>query len=541
MNLPAARSWPAPPLRLCKQELCAILSFPVGPASETGMRITSFLVVALLLAACANTTEKPGNGGDVEGFERDGILHNAQTAEDFIVRKLSYSAGLVNYVDPRRAKLTTREVSGESIVFRLDNAGDTGEFHKAALERAAELAVRLAWPDVMIEQEQDREGHLAYVRIETVGTPTDASLGATLPVRIVCMGNAVDIRGGYLYPTPIKNREGRTVALWEGGYLPAAGELPGQRDGKPVKKPLMDARTGQQALDPETGAPLWEEALERRQNLGRVSYILREGVRIVTAVPANELSAEFIELPLDRIIDPYEGAYVLPVSAEMIPMLMDGIERGMAAKGLPCKVDAEGVQRLIVTPLGVREKTLQQIFDELQTVDITFEPKTHCIVVFDEERKRVVIYGPLARRFLVGDVLLGTDPFTVGRDPVTGKSRVPQQLQFRVSVRLLERAVPGRGGKYGVPGPEDQKTGITPPGSKGKVNISWSYSGRSGGLINEGEEVLNSADMADVLRHLWLRGMGPREVLAFCVVAKESSAVIAELGFNPKRVKVDDK
>ena len=505
------------------------------------MRLTVICALALLLAACASTPTSNGGSPDDVGFTLNGVVHSRATAERFIIRKLAYEAGLVNYVDPRRAKLVTRELTGESVVFRLDNTGDRSEFHQATIERASELALALAWPDVMIDQEQDREGHLAYVRVESIGMPADVGRGTTLPVRIVCIGDATDIRGGYLYRTPVKNKLGRTIAVWEGGYLPAAGELPGQRDGKPVKNPLIDSRTGKQAIDPDTQEPQWEEALERRQSLGRATYILREGFKISTTVPSDELSAESIELPMDRIIDESENSYAYPVSADLVPELIRGIEEAMKAKGVACRVEAEGIKKLIVTPLGVREKSLQQVFDDLQTIKLEFVPRNHVIIVFDEELQRVVLYGPLSRRFLIDDVQLGTDPFTVGTfDPQTGKPRKPEELPFKVSCRVIQRAKPGKSGQYGVADEEGRAAHVKPDGDKGKVHLSWTLRDKDGSLINEGEEDLDSADIADILRHLWMRGMGPREVLGFCVVAKDKPALLAELGFNPRRVRIDE-
>lgn len=493
------------------------------------------LPLVLLLAACASTPASNGNGDALpsDTVMRDGIAHNAQTAEDFIVRQRTFRAGLIDYVDPRRATLTTRTLSAESVVFRLDQTGDTKLFHKAAIERAAELAVDYAWPDAMIEQEQDREGYLAYVRIESVGMPTGATRGSTLPVRIVCLGDAKDLRGGYLYPTPLKNSRGRTIAIFEGGYLPPAGQLPGEREGNPVKKPLLDAK-GNQVIDPETKQPMWEEAFERRQSLGRVSYVLREGFRIASSVPDEELSAETIELPMDRVIDAERGRYFLPVSADMIPELTRGVESEMAERGINVKATTVGTRSLIVTPLGVREKNLEEVFEELQQISISFSPRNAVIIVFDDERQRVVFYGPVERRFLFDDVTLGADPFTVDAvDPVTRKPRPPQQLPFRVTCRVIKRATPGKSGKYGIPTQADVDQGVKPDGDKGVVRLSWTLDAK--GLGDEGETELPSTDIADVLRFLWAKGMGPREVVGFCVVAKDKPALLAELGFNPRR------
>lgn len=499
------------------------------------------LPLVLLLAACAST---PSNNGGTDSSDetvmRDGIAHNRATAEQFIVRTRDFRAGLIDYVDPRRATLTTRSLTAESVVFRLDNTGDTRDFHKAAIDRASELAVANDWPPAMLEQEEDREGHLAYVKIETVGMPTGATQGSTLPVRIVCLGDASDIRGGYLYPTPLLNSLGRTIAFFLGGYLPAAHELPGERDGKPVKNPLIDARTGKQAIDPETKQPLWEEAFERRQSLGRVSYILREGFKVASTVPDEELSAETIELPMDRIIDAERGKYFLPVSADMIPELVRGVETEMAERGIPCKVSAVGTRTLTVMPLGVREKTLNEVFEDLQAISITFTPRNNVIIVFDDDRQRVVLYGPVERRFLFDDVTLGTDPFSIDSvDPVTRKPRPAQQLPFKVTCRLLRRANPGKSGKYGIPTQADVDAGVKPDGDKGAVHLNWTLETKE--LSREGEIDLESSDIADILRYLWAQGMAPREVVGFCVVAKDKPSVLAELGFNPRRFREEEE
>jgi hypothetical protein len=191
-------------------------------------------------------------------------------------------------------------------------------------------------------------------------------------------------------------------------------------------------------------------------------------------------------------------------------------------------------------PLGVREKSLDEVFEDLQAVSITFTPRNSVIIVFDDDRQRVVLYGPVERRFLFDDVTLGTDPFTLDSvDPVTHKARPPQQLPFKVTCRVLRRAQPGKSGKYGIPTQADVDAGVKPDGDKGAVHLNWSL--ETSALSREGEIDLESSDIADVLRYLWAQGMAPREVVGFCVVAKDKPALLAELGFNPRRFRDDQE
>src|SRR5689334_12575700 len=75
------------------------------------------LPLVLLLAACAST-QPTGTGSDPSDptVRRDGLEHNRATAEQFIVRQRDFRAGLIDYVDPRRATLTTRSLTAESVV-----------------------------------------------------------------------------------------------------------------------------------------------------------------------------------------------------------------------------------------------------------------------------------------------------------------------------------------------------------------------------------------------------------------------------------------
>ncbi len=486
-------------------------------------RVLPCLCVVLLFSACVSG---PGPVDDGDGLLINGIRHNEKTAEQFIRRFDHLRVGFVNYIEPRNVKLNGHDLTGDGVVFRLDNTGDTGAFHLAAVELAVELMEKNGWDQAQLQEENSAVGHLATVRIESLGMPVDARPGQHLPVRVVLVGDATSISGGYLYPTPIRNSAGRTVAVFKGGYLPLIPDPP---------------RRGDRWLD-ENGVELppgVRPLLEKRETAGRIGFILREGFVIVASVASDDLIADTIDLPLEReVIDPMTNEVqqkIYPLSAELVPDVARELESELIAAGVQCRVRMDGPRKLVVTPLGVRELTLRQILDIIENIKVTIRPRSNIIVMFDDELHRVVIYGPMARRFLIEGVNLVIDPLSEGRkDPQSGKLLEPLPSAFRVRCEVLERASRGRSGLYGVPTPEN----ATPDGHKGKVKLAWSRRNERDQVIAEGTDVLESADISDILRHLWTRGMGPNEVLGFCVRAKEAYAIAAELAFNYRKADV---
>ena len=158
------------------------------------------------------------------------------------------------------------------------------------------------------------------------------------------------------------------------------------------------------------------------------------------------------------------------------------------------------------------------------------------VIVFDDQTQRVAIYGPLKRRFLIDNVTLVVDPI-VRRD-FNNQILPALPLRFRVSCRVLRRASPGRSGKFGIAHTEDIEAGIKPDGDKGQVNLAWSIHDEDGDLVKERTEKFDSADISDILRYLWTRGMGPHEVMGFCVQAKDQGALAVTLGYNHRRMDV---
>ncbi|MCC6573629.1 MAG: flagellar basal body P-ring protein FlgI [Planctomycetes bacterium] len=492
------------------------------------MMLRNFQLLAILsfivLAACATTPpkDKPEPGPEpTDGPTIGGIKHDAKTAEQFIRRYEQLRVGLVNYIEPRNVKLNGHELSGDGVVFRLNLTGDNGAFHKAAVDLAVELMEKNGWDEVQLQEENSAVGHLASVKFESLGMPVDAHPGAHMPVRVVLVGDATDISGGYMYPTPIRNSAGRTVAYFRGGYLPHIPE-PGE--------PWRDSEGKE--LPPGT-LPL----LEKRETAGRIGYILREGFQITSSASADDLIADTIELPLSRdIIDEATGQVketIYPLSVELVPEVVKELDKELAAANIPCRVRADGPHKIIVTPTGVREMSLRQIQDAIENVKVTIRPRSNVIIMFDEELYRVAIYGPGAKRFLISSLNLVIDPFSENAvDRETGRPVKPYPLPFRVRCEVVKRAERGTSGLYGVPTPGNPD----PDGNKGEVRLAWSLRNDAGNVISEGDETLPSTDISDILRHLWVRGMGPREVLGFCVRAKEAFALAADLGFNYRKV-----
>jgi hypothetical protein len=497
-------------------------------------RLIPFLALCLLFAACTGspTTDNSADNGnpDEDAGPRSAtrLTHSQREAEAFIRRYPSLAVGLVNYFEPARAELISREFSADTIIFQLDATGDTGLLFDATLDRAAELTVKNGWPDSEILNESATDGHVALVTVESIGVPAGARTGDYIPVRIRLQGNAYDIRAGFVYPTPLRNRLGRTVAILERGYLPLNADKYFDKNGGIIANPRIEPDE-----EPLTREQI-EDArnLERRDTPGGVSFILRKGCKLVADVSDDELVADHIVLPLTREVEEAgRKRYIRTMSGELVPDAMASIEREMRKEGIEVKVEAQG-DNLVITPIGVREQTLRQIFELLKGIRVELHPRNSVIVVFDEDRFRVAVYGPVKHRFLLDTVTLTTDPFTRG-------SGNPYQLPFRVSCRLLQAADPGKSGKYGIPDAEDVKRGVTPDGHKGRVRLSWSTWDADGDMKTDGVDELESSDFTDILRFLWTRGMGPREVLGFVVEAEQSFALAAELGFNYRKVDLD--
>lgn len=484
------------------------------------------LVPLLLIAACAATTpagngpdplpEEPGTEGEDGEAGLGGLAklsHTPDEARRFIRRYPSLKVGLVNYIDPARTELVSREFTGETVVFRLDNTGDTGPLWTAAADRAGEMVGEYGWPEAEARWEAATEAHVAMVRLESIGIPAGAKAGDDIPVRVVLTGNASDIRGGYVYKTPLRNKRGRTVAFLKQGYLPLK------------KEAAVTAEQKEEA-----------DLMERRDGTARVTFILRKGVRLAANVKDDDLTADQIIMPLTREISPGSGKFKRTLSGELVPQVLPQIEAQMAAlqpQPFPCKA-AQQDDKLIVTPLGVREASLRQVFERLQTLRVHIEPRNNVVVVFDEEIVRVAIYGPLRHRLLIRDVALTVDPFSKN-DP----QRKPEPLKFRVSCRVTRRAEAGSSRRYGIASAEQIRAGQKPDGHLGQVRLAWSRWNDKGDMVAEGTDVLDSTDISDILRLLWTRGMGPAEVLSFVLEAHDSLALSCELGFNWRKVDVD--
>ncbi len=476
---------------------------------------SALLVSALVLAACS-TSGKPPSNRDTDEPKLNGktIQHTSEEAEQFIQRFPSMTTGLLNYIANDKVELIEREFSAETVIFKLDSTGDTGPFHEVALERAIELMDMYGWPEEAIASEWAPESHLAVVKVESIGIPAGTRPGDTIPVKIFPKGDATELRGGYVYTTPLRDKRGKTVGVLSRGFLPLLPE---------------DAKTEKQKEE--------SKDMTKLTGTGRTEYVLRGRVTIARKVGIDELTADKIIMPVTRDVFDETGKYLKTVrmlSSELMPDVLTSIEKEMEEAGVPVKAEAgrdENVNAIVVTPLGVREHSLRQIYERLRTVRVTVNPRTNVVIVFDEDRHRVVFYGPVATRFLIGDVALTTDPFTRNKTDVE-----PHQLRFRVSVRVLERADPGSTRHYGIPRADGTKT----DGSKGRVNLAWSRRNADGDIVDEGNEEFDSADITDILRHLWTRGMSPREVLGFCVDAKENFAIAAELGLNLRQLDLEE-
>lgn len=476
------------------------------------MKAYPFLLL-LLLAGCASSP-----AGDDSPAPEDSprgtlsIKHTPEEAESFIRRFEALRVGLINYFNPVNVELINREFTGTTIVFRLDKTGDSGAFHMAAVDQAAELAVKLGWDrTTSAPQEHTAETHLALVQMRSIGIPAGSRAGDTIPVILEIKGNASDIRGGYVYRTPLRNQLGRTVAELPEGYLPfRIDHLP--------EEDVTDEMRAESAL------------MEKRDSASGSWFLLRSTVKLARDVHADDLTADQIILPLERAVEGREPVSTL--SAELIPNVIADIERQMAEIDLPVSVKHEP-GKLIITPTGIREATLHQIYERLEGMRVEVKPRNRVLILFDDTLYRVAIYGPVSHRFLLGDVALTTDPFTRNRPGAK-----PYQLPFRVSLRVLERAEPGRSRKYGIPDASDLERGVMPDGHKGRVRISWSR-WRDGRIVAQDSEDLDTADISEVLRHLWTRGMDPRGVLAFVDEAVGGFAINAELGYNQLKIDLD--
>jgi len=488
---------------------------------------TCFFLLLLTLAACATTPA--GNTGDNPNnilapdnpldevpaiTDLNKLTHSPEEARNFIVRREALSVGFVNYIDPTRTELVSREFTGETVIFRLDNTGDTGPLWQAAADRAGEMVTEYGWPEAEAKWEPVPEAHVALVKIESIGIPAGAKAGDDIPVRISLTGNASDVRGGFVYTSPLRNKLGRTVAYLREGYLPINPK---------------NAVTEEQKED--------AKLMEKRDGAGRVTFILRRGVKLSNTVRADDLTADQIVMPLTREVTPGKRDYKRTLSAELVPQVIPQIEKLMAELTpvpLPCKVIAQD-DNLIVTPLGVREVSLRQVFERLQTLRVTIEPQNNVVVIFDEQVVRVAVYGPVRHRLLLRDVAMTVDPFS--RKAAGGKA---MPLKFRVNCRIVKRAEPGKDRQYGFPTAEDLRTKRQPDGNLGQVRLAWSTWDDKGNMLTDGIDILDSTDISDILRLLWTRGMGPAEALAFVLEAHDALAISCELGFNWRKVNVDE-
>lgn len=491
-----------------------IIPVPSTDPETYDMRYFWTLTILLALAGCSNTRSKPGNsGGDnPDGQKKIEYTRTPEEAAQFIRRYPSLGTGIVNYFDPAEVKLLERRFSGETVIFRLDNTGDGGVLYTAAIERAAEFADKYHWPQEAMNYESPgaTEYHVALVGFESMSIPTGAKAGDFIPVRIYLRGDASDIRGGFLYPTPLRNKAGKTVGFVKKGYLPLNPDK--YEEGELTAEQIEDAKN-----------------LTFTEVDGSTTIVLRNTVILAADVSLDDLSSDQIILPLKRDVTVYDaelGRYVerrvKSLSADLVPDVLAEIKRGMKKHGFD--VVAEHIDdQIVVTPTGVYEETLRQIKEVLESLRVTVSPKNNIVIVFNENNGEISVFGPPRHRFLYGDVFLTTDPFTRNR-----KGKIPHSLRFRLSCRVTERAVAGESRKYGH---DDGKGGLV-DGHPGKIRLSWTRYDMKNELIEEGVDVLNTTDVSDILRHLWTRGISPYEALAFVYEAKSNMSLTVEMGLN---------
>ncbi|MHC4839444.1 MAG: hypothetical protein ACYTDT_00590 [Planctomycetota bacterium] len=482
------------------------------------MRYFWTFALLLILAGCT-TTEAPTNSGTANGGDNNGVKYarTAEEAEQFVRRYPALSTGLVNYFNPADVELLERRFSGETIVFRLDNTGDGGILYTAAIERAAEFAEEYHWPqeDMNYESPGATEYHVALVRFESMSIPAGAQAGDTIPVKIILQGDASDIRGGYIYPTPMRNKAGKTVGFFKKGYLPFNPDKYGE--GELTEEQIEDARN-----------------LTKIEAPGRTTFILRDTVTLAAEVTIDDLSSDQIILPLMRDVevwdkDRYVSRRVRTLSADLVPDVLAEIIKGMKKEGFEVEAQQIG-DKLVVTPTGIHEETLRQIKEKLESLRVTVAPKNNVVIVFDENKGQISVFGPARHRFLYGDVFLTTDPFTRNR-----KGKKQHSLKFRLSCRIVERAEPGKTRKYG----HDDGSGEPVDGHPGKTKLSWTRYNQKNEVVEERVDLLDTTDVSDILRHLWTCGISPYGALAFVFEAKSNLALTAELGLNYRKVDFD--
>ncbi len=475
--------------------------------------------VLLLIAGCTST-DTPNNTGDGSDDNKKPIkrTRTEEEAAQFIRRYPALQAGLINYFDPADIELLERRFNGETIIFRLDNTGDGGALYRVAIDRAAEFAEKYHWPaeDMDYESPGATEYHVASIGFESMSIPAGAKAGDTIPVRIFLRGNASDIRGGFVYPTPMRNKAGKTVGFVKKGYLPFNIEK--FKKGELTAEQVADARN-----------------LTVEYRNGDTVIILRNTVILASDVTIDDLSSDQIILPLVRNVDIWEnGKYVKrrirTLSADLVPDVMREIKKGMAEKGFEVEV-IEFNQKIVITPTGIYEETLRQIKEHVESLRMTVAPKNNVVIVFDEEKGQISIFGPIRHRFMYGDVFLTTDPFTRER-----ADRKPHPLRFRLSCRVIERAVAGKSRKYGF---DNGKGGLV-DGHSGKTKLSWTRYNAKNEMIEDGVDILETTDVSDILRHLWTKGISPYGALAFVYEAKSNMALTAEMGINYRKLNMDD-
>jgi hypothetical protein len=102
---------------------------------------------------------------------------------------------------------------------------------------------------------------------------------------------------------------------------------------------------------------------------------LRKGVELAADVQTDDLSSDQIILPLER---EYRGGNTTrSITAELVPEIMRDITQQMRELGSPVKVEHE-IGKLIITPLGVRELSLRQVYEQIESLRVEIKPRPPC-------------------------------------------------------------------------------------------------------------------------------------------------------------------
>lgn len=510
--------------------------------------LNTLLTLSLLgLAGCnGNATDKPtptpetngaGNSNTASNSSAEdtssrkfenAIQRNLPDANAFVVDRLieagvdqgpleHYLVAIDLFIDHDNTTKKPSFAYGETVIFNIpDGRGDTGKAYEHTLIRFGDMIADGTMPESANMVETIAPGCLALVRLETPAYPSGARKGDPVPVRIIPVGNAIDIVGGKMYPTSLVARRGTTtevIADTDYGSIQA-------EDIADVRY-YFEART-YEATDEQVTAkePFNPDNLRRVVGLG--NYLLPE--RFKAKKDLGFRDADRSELVL-RMVETIKFITNNEIREQLLPAedsIVEGVIEAISARFPTCRVERgqRGNENVLTVVPGftpplkageVRKRydfngDMERLYDEIRVLGFKRRPRDQLHIIADDQNGRLLVVGPERLKKLADQLEFGQR-----------SADSPREYRPSGAFRLV----------------------ATPNADRSKLTVGWTRLNDKQAVQDRGEVVIDN-NIAEVLRTAYRNGCSPLDCLNIVIQANHRHVISARLKENPMRFSADD-